>query len=99
MSNKYYRKVSLTDSAFKKATIEFLQNMLLFEKVRLADIPFEVRSINNSIYIAACRAGRRQGDKQLKETLSILKNDMPKLGQRKQAAIQNIIEGYQILLE
>lgn len=57
-------------------TLNFIEKMILLEKVSIFDVPFEIRILSKSMYIYACRVNRNYGRAKYIEILNLLKHDI-----------------------
>lgn len=58
------------------STLNFIEKMILLEKVSIFDVPFEIRILSKSMYIYACRVNRNYGRDKYAELLNLLKDDI-----------------------
>ena len=65
---------------FQKSTLQWIQNMLLSDEMRLKDIPPEIRTSSNSIYITALRIGRSTSCRRYVKELQMLCQDIHLMG-------------------
>lgn len=61
---------------FQKATLHWVQNMLLCNEIMLKDVPYEVRTESHLVYIMAFRASRNVSCKRYIKDLQILCQDI-----------------------
>lgn len=62
------------------SALQWIQNMLLYDEIRLKDIPFEIRSSDRGIYITALRISNKLSCNRYIRDLNILCNDILVLG-------------------
>lgn len=68
-----HQKKALSDS------LNFLKEMLLYNKIRISDIPKSLRILDIDIYIFALRVSRGFSKQRYMEDLSIMKADLETL--------------------
>lgn len=68
---------------FESSYLLFIQNMLLFNKIRLTDIPPVLRTMDVSIYLTALRISRGISRQRYQEDLDVMRSDFLKLAPEK----------------
>lgn len=61
---------------FRQITLQWIEKMLFYDKVRLKDIPTEIRAISADIYIVAFRISRNKTCHQYLQDLEVLCSDL-----------------------
>lgn len=64
------------DCLLIQSTLNFIENMLLYDKVRIKDVPLNLRTIKTSLYISALRISRGISQERYIEDLNLLKSDI-----------------------
>lgn len=64
------------NTALLNSSLNFIENMLLLEKINIFDIPFELRTSFSSLYITACRVARSYGIEEYRKIIQLLKEDI-----------------------
>ncbi len=61
---------------FRRFTLQWIEKMLFYDKVRLKDIPTEIRATSADIYIVAFRISRNKTCHQYLQDLEVLCSDL-----------------------
>lgn len=61
---------------FRQITLQWIEKMLFYDKVRLKDIPTEIRATSADIYIVAFRISRNKTCHQYLQDLEVLCSDL-----------------------
>ena len=71
----------LLDTYYKshEAAVQFIQNMLFYNRARLAEIPFHTRKLDVGIYTIALRISRGISCERFVEDLAVLADDIEQL--------------------
>lgn len=64
-------------------SLNFIVDMLLYDKVRIKNVPRELRVFNTSLYITALRISRGLSQERYMEDINLLKSDIPYVNKRK----------------
>ncbi len=70
------KRTTLSASTASVLYHDFIRDMLLKEKLEIFDIPFQIRSSTDSLYITACRVCRHYGSERYKAVLELLNDDL-----------------------
>lgn len=57
-------------------SMDFIENMLFKNKVRIKDVPFNLRTYKTSLYICGLRISRGISQERYMQDLNLLKNDI-----------------------
>jgi hypothetical protein len=58
MDDKRSAKIMDRLYVFSRETVQFLENLLIHDRIRLSEIPFLVRTLDSGIYVMALRISR-----------------------------------------
>ena len=75
----WYAEPWHSEQAIYRMTLHWIQDMILYGKIRLTDIPQEIRIASKGIYVTAFRVSNKISCERYVEDLQILCNDLSAL--------------------
>lgn len=71
-------------------TLNFIEKMLLLEKIEIFDIPYELRIKSTSFYITACRVYRNTNILKYQDVLNLLDKDIKMINKESKSILVNL---------
>lgn len=71
-------------------TLNFIEKMLLLEKIEIFDIPYEIRINSTSFYITACRVYRNNNILKYQDVLNLLDKDINMIDKGNKSILVNL---------
>ena len=71
---QHYRKVEHMNRMY----LQFLTEMILCDKIQIKDMPFELRTSDSGLYVAAFRVSRNISSERFADDLQLLQKDLEK---------------------
>ncbi len=67
---------------FHESTLQWIENMLLCDEIRLKDIPYEIRTASSSVYVMAFRISNKVSCKRFVNDMQLLCQDIYKMSDK-----------------
>lgn len=67
---------------FHESTLQWVENMLLCDEIRLKDIPYEIRTASSSVYVMAFRISNKVSCKRFVNDMQLLCQDIYKMSDK-----------------